>query len=1056
MPEERRVVTVLFADVTGSTALGEASDPEDVRALLGRYYAIAREVVGAHGGTLEKFIGDAVMAVFGIPVAHGDDAERALSAALALREAVAADPQTAALVLRMGVNSGEVVATRETAGGDFLVTGDAVNVAARLQQHAEPGAILVGQRTCRATSAFRFADEQRIAVKGKQEPIVGAVLLERAARRVARTQFLGREHDLAQLDLVAWRAFTEKRPQLVTITAPAGTGKSRLVDEFVSKLGPDVRVATAQCLPYGAAVTFLPLRGLVRGLLRVDDAAIQERLRDAFTGAGFSGDDAQRLTGLIGATLGESDTSERHDRDEVFAAWRVLIETLAARGPLVVVFEDLHWASDTLLDLVEHVTVSRTHAPLVMIALARPELLDRRSHWGGGRRAFTSLALEPLTEEQTRRLVTILTEGVPGQIADRIVERAGGNPFFAGELVRAYEASRRDGIRDVDIVLPDTVHATVLARIDGLPDPQRRILEYAAVTGRTARASAIAALLPDVSPAAIEDELESLADREFLVAQGTGAYTFRHIVIREVGYATLPRAERVRAHLRLAEWLEGQGTGNDLVELVAYHFRQALALTPGGRVPDGLDAARVVAALERAAAVAASGAAYVEAGQQLREAIRLTPEPEQLRLYERLGDTMQFGDEAIGGYTEAFERWRAVPDAEPLLGARLLIKRLIVATRWAGSITRPMSPEEIAELVRSARSLLAHAPDAVLEAKLTCAEAFEASRATDVDAAAVAELRRRVASACALFASRGDAEAESEALDALAAVHRRAGEFASALAAQEQRLAMADRLGILERIDAAGVALWDLVFLGRYNAAVDMYGRARAVLRPGEPEYMNVHVVSWAAYAAMLCGRWDECLAFADRLMAFREEAPFPMGRFTYPGWTAAIRVASARQDTSRLARYRSAARAVANVEELLPEQRPQWEALIENDARVARETLTVPGSRDRKGEMLALILFDAREPVSEAELVALEGQALADPPPMTMRIALARALAGDDAALRSALSRLDEAEHVADAARAAALLALRTHETADRDDAERRLIALGDRQYLQVLAEEW
>ena len=1049
-------MTILFADVTGSTALGESSDPEDVRAVLGRYYAIAREVIGTHGGTVEKFIGDAVMAVFGIPQAHGDDAERALSAALALRDAVAADPATSALALRMGVNTGEVVATRETAGGDFLVTGDAVNVAARLQQHAEPRMILVGQRTCRAASGFRFADEQRLSVKGKQEPIVGAVLLERTERRVARTQFLGREHDLAQLDLVAQRAFSEQRPQLVTITAPAGTGKSRLVDEFVTRLGDGIRVATAQCLPYGAAVTFLPLRGLVRGLLQVDDATIQDRLRETFAAAGYGTDDAQRLTGLISATLGESDPSERHDRDEIFSAWRVLIETLAARGPLVVVFEDLHWASDTLLDLVEHVTISRAHAPLVMIALARPEMLDRRAQWGGGRRAFTSLALEPLSEEDTRRLVTVLTEGVPGQIADRIVERAGGNPFFAGELVRAFEASRREGIPDADIVLPDTVHATVLARIDSLPDLERRVLEYASVTGRTARSSAIAALLPDVPRTAIDDSLESLADREFLVAQGAGAYTFRHIVIREVGYATLPRAERVRAHLRLATWLEQQVSGSELIELVAYHYRQALSLTPGGRVPEGLDAARVVIALERAASVAARGAAFVEANQQLREAIRLAPEADQLRLYELLGDTMQFGDEAIRGYTEAFDRWRATQGAAPLLGARLLVKRLIVASRWAGSITRTLPRDEFSALARHAHELLVEAPDVLLEAKLACAEAFAEAGTFQDDPATVRALRLRVEAAVALFRSRDDAEAESEALDALAALHRSEGEFASALAAQERRLAMADRLGILERIDAAGVALWDRVYLGRYDDAIGGYDRMRAVLRPGEPEYMNIHVLSWALYAAMLCGRWDDAVRLADRLVAFKEEAPITMGRFTYPGWVGAVRVASARQDATRLARYRSAMRAVGNLDQLRPEQRHQWLAVIENDAREARAALATTGGRDRKGEMLALILFEAREAISEADLVALERQALAEPAPMSMRLVLARAMNGDTTALRSAIGRLDNAEHVADAARAAALLALRTHTTTDREDAERRLTTLGDRAYLQLVHEEW
>jgi class 3 adenylate cyclase len=230
MSEERRVVTILFSDVAGSTAIGESNDPEDVRALLGRYYAIAREVIAAHGGTLEKFIGDSVMAVFGIPQAHGRRRRAGPRRRHALLEAVARDPETRELTLRIGVNTGEVVAARKSDAGDFLITGDAVNVAARLQQHADPGAILVGERTRRAVSGFRFGEEQRLSVKGKREPIAAAVLVERLAeKRVPRAPFLGREHDLAQLDLVARRAFSERRPQLVTITAPAGTGKSRLV-----------------------------------------------------------------------------------------------------------------------------------------------------------------------------------------------------------------------------------------------------------------------------------------------------------------------------------------------------------------------------------------------------------------------------------------------------------------------------------------------------------------------------------------------------------------------------------------------------------------------------------------------------------------------------------------------------------------------------------------------------------------------------------------------------------------------------------------------------------
>ena len=1058
MPEERRVVTILFADVAGSTALGEASDPEDVRAVLGRYYAIAREVIGEHGGTIEKFIGDAVMAVFGIPQAHGDDAERALAAALALRARIAADAQTAVLSLRMGVNTGEVVATRETAAGDFLVTGDAVNVAARLQQSAEPGAVLVGERTCRASAGFRFDAEQRIAVKGKRDPIVGAALVERIEEhRAPRTPFLGREHDLAQLRLVAERAFGERRPQLVTITAPAGTGKSRLVDEFLSRLGPGVSVATAQCLPYGAAVTFLPLRGLVRGLLRVgDDKDVPQALRTAFGSAGYTEDDSARLASVIGATLGEA--TERHDRDETFAAWRVLIETLAASGPLVVVFEDLHWASDTLLDLVEHVTVARTNAPLVMVALARPELLDRRPTWGGGRRSFTSLALEPLSEADTRRLVGVLTEGVPANIADRIVERAGGNPFFAGELVRAFEASRREGMRDADIVLPDTVHATVLARMDGLPERERRVLEYAAVTGRTARPGAIRALLPDLGGGDVEDACEALVEREFLVPQTGAAYTFRHIVIREVAYATLPRAERVRAHLRIASWLEHQTEthGNELAELIAYHYRQAIALSPGGALPDGLAADTVVAALERAARLAAAAGAYVESTQQLEEAIRLAPEGERLRLFETQGDLLGFGDGAVRGYREAIARWREVRSDDAAMGARLVTKLLGVHGRWSGSVTEDMSDEEFEALRHEAEAMLATAPDAYVTARLACAAAFRDTRGGTLDRRVVDSMEATVRGALSVFVARHDAELQSEAYDALAAIFRAGGDYSAAAEADRARLAMSDRLGLVERVDAMSVLLWDLVYLGHYDEAVTTNDEIK-VLRPGEPQFISAHAVAWAAYAAMLCGRWNDALRLGDLLVTFHEEWSVAAIRFTYPGWSGALRVALAREDATRVARYRSVARAIARMESLSELHQAQWKALLERDARAARIALTDRhASRDRKGELIALIIFDSREALSDEQLNVVEHEALGDPPVVTLRARLARALNGGPAALREAVALLDEGDLIADAARATAVLALRTHDNADRTDAERRLTALGDRQYLQMLAEEW
>ena len=1061
MSEERRVVTVLFSDVTGSTAMGESNDPEDVRALLGRYYAIARAVISTHGGTLEKFIGDAVMAVFGIPQAHGDDAERALDAALALRDAVAKDPQTAGLALRIGVNTGEVVAARRSETDDFLITGDAVNVAARMQQHADPGAIMVGERTRRAVFGFGFGDEQQLTVKGKREPIGASVLIERVHnRRSAPTPFLGREHDLAQLDLVARRAFSERRPQLVTITAPAGTGKSRLVEEFARRIVGGARFAVAQCLPYGSAVTFLPLRGLVRDLLgatREED--VLPRVRDAFIRGGNSDEDAGRLSTLIGITLGDAPETTRHDRDEVFSAWRLLVEMLAATGPLVVVFEDLHWASDTLLDLVEHVTVSRISTPLVMCALARPELLDRKPNWGGGRRNFTSLGLEPLSDAQTRGLVEALTSQVPAEIAQRIVERSGGNPFFAGELVRAYDERRRAGVLDGDILLPDTVHATVLARIDALSAMERSTLELAAVAGRTARVPAIHALIADHSEQEIGATLESLVERDLLVPHGVGSYTFRHIVIREVAYATLPRAQRVRAHLRLARWLEegAASRASERAELVAYHYRQAIAMSPGGRLPEGLDVRTVVDALERAARAAASGAARREATEQLREALRLAPPEDHLHLLELLGDLLLFGNDAMEGYSEGFERWRQSPQPDPRVGARLLVKRLGVAARWAGSLGKPMDRKEFEQFAGQARELLDRAPDAILEARLACARAFELTRSTDIDPSLLVELKAGTETAVALYAASGDVEGESEALDALAAVLRSGyGNSEKAFECTQRRFANLPRLSMLERVDTWSVALWELVYLGRYDEAVDTYRDARASLRAGEPEYVLSHGTSWAAYAAMLCGRFDDALALGDTLIAMYEESHGVVSRFTFQGWVGVLRVAAARLDSTRLARYRSAFAAIAQVE-LVPEPtRSMWTAFISRDAEAARRYVEVPsGNPDRKGECLALVFFDLGQPVSEKTLDVVERNFKSQPPALALRIKLGRALCGGAAELREAITALDAGHLVADAARAAALLALRTKDPADRADAQRRLRALGDHAYLQRLAEE-
>lgn len=516
MPEERKLVTVLFADVTGSTALGDELDPEDVRSLMAAYYGHARRVIAEHGGTLEKFIGDAVMAVFGLPQALGNDAERAVAAALALRGAVAADPSLGAVQLRIGVNTGEVVTSGDLSSGDFLITGDAVNVAARLQQNAEPGEVLISKRTHDAVDrAFRLGPEREVEAKGKRERLrVYPVEGPREVRQTERPRLVGRKRELAQLDLLREWALEEERPQLISVVAPAGTGKTRLLEEFLAGLDPDEgwKVGTGRCLPYGQSLTYWPLRGLLEDVV---GAVESERVADAFIQGGFSPDDARRLADLIVGTLGvEGAGGEVLDRESVFNAWRLLIETTARDAPRLVIFEDLHWASDSLLDMVEHVMHPRTQAPLLIVAIGRPELVDRRPGWGGvGKENMSVLALKPLNETQTQELVAHLGSSLPESVRRQIVERSGGNPFFATELVRGMAERTTDGDATPDLI-PDTVHAAVLARLDALSPVERSVVQAASVAGRSFRPATLAAVQSDLEPPEIERAIEGLLARE--------------------------------------------------------------------------------------------------------------------------------------------------------------------------------------------------------------------------------------------------------------------------------------------------------------------------------------------------------------------------------------------------------------------------------------------------------------------------------------------------------------------------------------------------------------
>ncbi len=820
MTEERRLVTILFADVAGSTALGEELDPEDLRALLTRYYAIASEVIGDYGGTVEKFIGDAVMAVFGLPVAHGDDAERAIGAALDLRDRVRDDPRLKErLPIRLGVASGEVVARRDaSAGEDFLITGDAVNTAARLQQQAEPWAILVAERSSQSASGFVYGPPARLEAKGKALPIPARALVGRATRSRRQLPMIGRDADLMQLELVARRVFTERRPFLVSIVAPAGTGKTRLVEALLDRL-PEISgggtVATAQCLPYGQRLSYWPLRSVLGTLVGIDDDTPPDEARrmtaDWLRERGV--EDAPAIADALLATIGTIDL-EVTDRGALFNAWRTAIEAAATEGPLTVVLEDLHWSSDSLLDLLDSLVQPRPDLPILIVAIARPELLDRRASWSGGRRNALSLSLEPLPDVDVATLVEHLVEGIAPDVVEAVVERADGNPFYAGEIVRALVEqvgpSLEPGlVQDALRRLPDTVQATVLARLDLLSAAERRMLQVGSIFGRGFALAGITALDPALAADA-ERVLEDLLERDLVRQSGAHEVSFRHILIREVAYGMLPRAERAHLHHAAADWLASRagGQGDAFAELIAVHAREAASLATALDLDDAPELRReAVIRLEAAATAAEAAAANVEALRHLRAAIELATPDRHLDLYERLGNTFVHGDISIEAMTIALRLARST-NAPPNRVLGILNTILTFHTRWQGSVAGRPSEAELAAMFEEGRSLLPQVTDEVAIAGFRIAEAFlpfwinaggrvptEAEMAA-ADASAQEGLE--------LASRHGEKNLQSAALDGIGGNAQQRGDYALMTSTARRRLALGDRARP-ERADRRGV-----------------------------------------------------------------------------------------------------------------------------------------------------------------------------------------------------------------------------------------------------------
>jgi class 3 adenylate cyclase len=1073
--EERRLVTILFADVVGSTALGESLDPEDVRALLGRLFAIARDAVEQHGGRVEKFIGDAIMAVFGLPVAHDDDAARALSAAIDLRDRVRADPALAdRIAIRLGVNGGEVIASRDQQATEFMVTGDPVNTAARLQQSAEPWGILVGERTVRAVGEhFTFGPPVGVEAKGKANPVPARPLLGPAepGSHPTRHRIVGRQADLQQLELTARRAFEEGRPYLVSVVAPAGVGKSRLLEEFLAGLDPNTCVAIAQCLPYGQRLTYWPMRAILLSLVGLADDASPEAVRDALDAwLRTAGDpEPERTAEQLAATIGAGEI-ETADRISLFGAWRRFVELAAVRTPVVLVIEDLHWSSDSLLDLVESILQPRADVPLLMIALARPELLDRRPGWGGGRRNAVSIALEPLPQAAVAELVADLLDRPAPEIVAAVVDRAEGNPFYAGEIVRSL-VDRLGAVPDAAAVaaaiaaLPDSVHLTVLARLDALEPNARRVVQLGAVLGRSFQPRALPGLEPSLTSEDVESAIDLLSDRDLIRPTGRGSVTFRHILFQEVAYATLPRSERARLHAAAGAWLEGEATSSgredELAEIVAFHLREAATLGSLLGVVSAPDlAGRAVRWLRLAADAAAAGAATTEAARHLNAAIELAPIELQPDLYERLGEIWAGGDQGV----EAFDKANAL-GRELGLGEeqelRTLAQSAIVDSRWAGSVSQKRPVEENERRFERLRVLGAQPFSDPARLLGYLALAFGPANLLDVPTAALLEGARASAKQALELARRiDDPDGISAALDALGAIALNEDRLADVSQYSSQRLAIADRLATNERVDAWIVTAWAAALLGDLEGSQRASAQARAGLGSGQAPAWALGASAWRTFALHGLGRWDEALVELQRGAVSWQESEIRAPWFGLNGFLAGLAIARARRDPIGMDQWRAAARTV--FERSDPEIRTQRLKAYVEENLAELERLVLPEFRVFAGRLdyvylACQLLADRRHPAATAPLDKIIEYA--DERSLTLISAQARRLRGlvmrDVGDLTHALEAFEAMDSLSNAARVRTELGLLSADAALLKRGIDELEALGDEEQLGRVAAE-
>jgi len=713
--EERKIVSVLFVDLVGFTARSDHADPEDVQATLRPYHALLKREIERFGGSVEKFIGDAVMAVFGAPVAHEDDAERAVRTALRIVEAIPEmnEEHDLSLEVRAAVNTGEAVVAigARPEEGETFVTGDVVNTAARLQQVAPVGGVVVGEVTYRATKyVIAYGQLQRVLVKGKQDAI--SIWLATGVRRefelAPPTLFVGRQDELALLTQTYARTVREGGMQVVTITGEPGIGKTRLLAEFRASLEeqPDPPIwKQGRCPPYGEGITFWALGEIVKAHAAILESDSPERaaakLEVAVEAAGGEPSEREwfkaRLAPLVGAKVVEA--AGTAERAESFTGWRRFLEAVAAEHPLVLLFEDLHWADQALLDFLDHLIDWSSDVPLLLVCAARPELYERRPGWGGGKRNSTTISLSPLSSEETARLISaLLAQAVlPAETQAVLLARSGGNPLYAEEFVRMLSDRGillRDGravqiAAGAEIPVPESVHALIAARLDTLPADRKAFLHDASVVGEVFWTGAVASM-GGMDVLAVGEGLRELVRKELVrpvrssSVEGHDQFSFWHLLVRDVAYQQIPRAARARKHALAAQWIEGIAEGRvaDHAEILAHHYGHALELA---RAAGATDEARELELPTRRFLVLAGDRAFAldvgKADEYYRRALELLPpgEPERTQVLTKAAEAALMAGrfpEAERRYTEAIGELRAQENALGVGGAMVSLSLL--------------------------------------------------------------------------------------------------------------------------------------------------------------------------------------------------------------------------------------------------------------------------------------------------------------------------------------------------------------------------------------------